>query len=184
MQDRQRRVHVREEKLDAVLDHVVREEARSGRERRAARRTVDAVQSVRNLGGERGLSLGLAQLANHLCSRPLGPLLLRNGVVGTGQLSAGAVATRIDAVALHLAAVAGVAGALDRRRGRRRHGGARAVGRLVGEFVRTPARREASLSLSLSRWTRCSILLDTRRPMLDAVHDGTVRLCPRLLTWA
>jgi hypothetical protein len=43
MKDWQRWVHVREEKLDAVLDHVVREETRRGREGRTAWRTADAI---------------------------------------------------------------------------------------------------------------------------------------------
>jgi hypothetical protein len=52
-------------------------------------------------------------------------------VVGTGQLGGRAVATRVDAVALDFAAMAGVAGPFDRRR----HGGERVVGEGVDPFA-------------------------------------------------
>jgi hypothetical protein len=84
MQYWQCRVHVGEEELDAILDHVVREEARRRGERRTAWWTVDTIHSIRNLGGECGLSLRLAQFTDHLRSRPLGSLLLWYGMICTG----------------------------------------------------------------------------------------------------
>lgn len=83
MKDRQGGIHVREEELDALLDHIVREEARRGREIRTTWRTIDAIQSIRDFGGEGGLSLSFSQFADHFGSRPLGTLLLRDGVVCT-----------------------------------------------------------------------------------------------------
>jgi len=131
MEDGQCRVHVGEEKLDAVLDHVAGQEARRRRERRTAWWAVDAVQSIRDFGGERRLSLGFAEFADDFRSRSFGALLLRDGVVSTGQLGRGAVATRIDAVALDFATMAGIAGPLDRRR----HGGEGVVGEGVDPFA-------------------------------------------------
>ncbi len=43
MEDRQGRVHIREEEFDAVLDHLVREQARRRREGRTTWRAVDTV---------------------------------------------------------------------------------------------------------------------------------------------
>lgn len=83
VEDRQSGIHVREEELDAVLDHIVRQEARRGRKTRTTWRTIDAVQSIRDFGGEGGLSLCLSQFADHFGSGALGTLLLRDGVVGT-----------------------------------------------------------------------------------------------------
>ncbi len=119
VEDGQGRVHVGEEELDAILNHLVGEQAGCRRQRRAAWRTADPIQSIGNLRRERRLSLRLAEFADHLRPRAFGPFLLRDGVVGTRQLSRGAIATRIDAVAFHLATMAGVASPLDRRR----HGG-------------------------------------------------------------
>lgn len=84
MQDRQRRVHICKEELYAIFDHVARQEAGRGRERRTTWRTGDAVEAISDLGRERGLSLRLPQFADHLCSGPLGPLLLWYRVVGAG----------------------------------------------------------------------------------------------------
>lgn len=119
MQNRQRRVHIREEELDAFLDHFLGQQTRRRGKRGTAWRRTDAIQSIRDFGGEGRLSLGLAQFADDFGSRSLGSLLLRDGVVGTGELGGGAVATRIDSIALDFAAMAGVAGPLDRSR----HGG-------------------------------------------------------------
>jgi hypothetical protein len=119
MQDGQCRIHVREEKVDALLDDVVRQESRRRSERGRAWRTMEAAHSTVNLARERALSLRLPQLADDLRSGALRALLLWNGVVGAGQLGRGAIATRIQAVALHFSSVARVAGSLYGRRGRR-----------------------------------------------------------------
>jgi hypothetical protein len=73
---------------------------------------MEAVHSTVHLAREGALSLRLPQLADDLRSRALRALLLWNGVVGARQLGRGAIATRIQAVALHLSPVARVAGSL------------------------------------------------------------------------
>lgn len=81
---------------------------------------MDTVDSIRDLRRECGLPLGFPQFADDLGSRPLGTLFLRDSVVGTRQLRRRTIATRIDAIALHLATVAGIAGSFNRGRHRER----------------------------------------------------------------
>lgn len=102
-----------EEKLRALLNHVAGQHARSRGEALGCRWAWNAVHAVLHLGGKARLSLGLSQLADDLCSRSLGTLLLGDGIVGAGQLGGRAVAARVDAIALDLAAMAGVARPLD-----------------------------------------------------------------------
>lgn len=116
VQDGEGRVHVGKVEFDALLDHVLGQEARRGSQRRTAGRTGDAIEAVRNLGGEGRLALGFTKLADHLRTRALGAFLLWNGMVGTRQLGGRAVATRIDPIALDLSTMAGVAGPLHRGR--------------------------------------------------------------------
>ena len=116
MENGEGRIHIREEKLDAVFNHVIREEPGRGRESRTTWRTVDAVQSIRDFRRESTLSLCLPKFADHFCSRAFRSLLLRYRVVGARELSRGAVSTRVDAVAFHLSTMAGIAGPFDRRR--------------------------------------------------------------------
>lgn len=116
MQDGQGRVHVGEEKLDAFLDHVLGEQSWRRGQCWTTWRTRYAIQSIRDLRGECGLSLRLAEFADDLCSRSLGALLLGNGVVGTRQLSRRTIPTRIDAITFDLATMACIARPLDRRR--------------------------------------------------------------------
>ena len=116
VQDGQGRIHVGEVELDALLDHLGGEQAGRGPEGGQAGRRREAIQTGGDLGGEGGLAVGFAQLADDICARALWALLLGDGMVGAGELGERAIATRVDAVALDLAAAAGVAGALDRRR--------------------------------------------------------------------
>lgn len=106
-------VHVGEEEIDARLDNVALEEAGRRGERRARRRSVDAIHSILDLGRETGLALLLLELVDDLGAGPFRALLLRNRIVGTRQLRAQAVAAGVDAVAFDLAAMAGIARALD-----------------------------------------------------------------------
>lgn len=66
-----------------------------------------------DLGGQAGLSLSLSELADDLCTRALGPLLLRNRIVGAQELRTRAVSAGVGAVASNLATMASIAGALD-----------------------------------------------------------------------
>lgn len=106
-------VQVGEEVIDARLDKVALEEAGRRGERRAGRRTVDAIHSILGLLRETGLALLLLELVDDLRAGPLRALLLRNRMVGARQLRGQAVAAGVDAVALDLAAMAGIARALD-----------------------------------------------------------------------
>lgn len=101
-----------EEELGAFLDQFAGQHTGSGCEVRSRRSIWPAVDATVDLGGQARLSLCLSQLANDLCARALGALLLRDGIVGAGQLGRGAVAARVDAVALDLSPVTGVAGSL------------------------------------------------------------------------
>lgn len=105
-------VHVFEEEVRAVLDEVAGEQTRGGREA-VGGRAGDAIDAILDLGGEAGLSLGFAKLADDLGARALGALLLGDGVVCAGELSGSAVAARVDAITLDLATMTGIASPLN-----------------------------------------------------------------------
>lgn len=113
VQDGHGRIHVCEEEVDGGLDQVIGEEAGGWGEGCDRRGDVGAVHAVVNLGREAGLALGLTQFADDLCTRAFGAFLLRNGIVGAGELGRRAVSTGIDAIAFDLAAMASIAGSFD-----------------------------------------------------------------------
>lgn len=139
MQNRQGRVHIRKEELYAILHHVAREEAGRGRESRTTWRSMDSVETILDHGREGGLSLGFPQLADDSRSRPFRTLLLRDGMVGTGELGRGTIAAWVDSVAFDFSTMAGITGPLDRRRHGERRGCSRATG---GGVCRSCCRRE------------------------------------------
>lgn len=112
MQNWQCRVHVREEEIDAFLDDLVREESRRGCEGRRTWRTMDPIDSIMDLAGERALALCLAQLADDLRSRALRPFLLWYRVVSARQLRRRTIAARIQAVAFDFPSMTRIAGSL------------------------------------------------------------------------
>lgn len=103
-----------EEELRALLDRVAGQQARSRGEAVGCRRgRWNAVHAGLHPGGETRQSLGLAQFADDLGPRSFGTLLLGDRIVSAGQRGGGTVAARVDSIAFHLAAMAGIARPLD-----------------------------------------------------------------------
>jgi hypothetical protein len=107
---------MREEEVHGFLDEIRGQDSKVRLQRGRALRSVRAVHPRVDLCGQAGRSLCFAQFADDLGPGSLGTLLLWDGIVAAVQGSCLTVAARIDAIALHLSAMAGVTGPLDGRR--------------------------------------------------------------------
>ena len=104
IQDRHRRIHLREEEVDAAFNELMVQEAGGsgvmcGRLRRAS---IAFITILQHHGSQIRLLLRLSELGDNFGSAPLGAFLLRDSIVSARQSGLTAVSTWLTTIATDL----------------------------------------------------------------------------------